>query len=117
MAYHPLLDWRLGLDMARLALDENASIDLSVEYWSVLVASTAVPYFTGLNLTHITLDTLHAGISDLTGEAVILVHPIWDQHPSNYRPEVAAAVSEAQRRGLRTITLRSVFHAVRFPYE
>jgi hypothetical protein len=117
MAYHPLLDWRLGLDMARLALDGNASIDLSVDYWSVLVASTAVPYFTGLNLTHVTLDTLHAGISDLTGEAVILVHPIWDQHPSNYRHEIAAAVSEAERRGLRTITLRSIFHAVRFPYE
>lgn len=116
MAYHPLLDWRLGLDMARLALDGNAPIDLTFGYWLKLVAFTAAPYFAGLNLTYTMLDRLHAGVSTLTNEAVILVHPIWDQHPANYRPEVAAAVSEAQNRGL-TFTLRSVFHAVRFPYE
>ena len=117
MAYHPLLDWRLGLDMARLALDHNAPIDLTFGYWSRLVASTVALYFEGLNLTYTILDSLHAGISTLTNEAVILVHPMWDQHPSNYRPEVAAAVSDAQNRGLTTITLRSIFHAVRFPYE
>jgi len=117
MAYHPLLDWRLGLDMARLALDDTAHIDLTFGYWSRLVASTGALYFEGLNLTYTMLDSLHAGISTLTNEAVILVHPMWDQHPSNYRPEVAAAVSDAQNRGLTTITLRSIFHAVRFPYE
>jgi hypothetical protein len=117
MAYHSILDWRLGLDMARLSLDSNALIDLSFGYWTGLAASMAGPYFAGLNLTHTMLDTLHAGISTLTNEVVILVHPLWDQHPSNYRPEVAAAVSEAQNQGLTTISLRSVFHAVRFPYE
>jgi hypothetical protein len=116
MAYHPLLDWRLALDMARLALSSEATIDLSCSYWSSLVMQTAGPYFAGLNLRHTTLSALEVGISAITNEAVILIHPLWDVEPANYRPEVAAAVSEAQRQGL-TPTLRSVFHAVRFPYE
>ena len=30
---HSLLDWRLGLDLARLAGDENAIVDFTVDYW------------------------------------------------------------------------------------
>ncbi|MBI4473474.1 MAG: DEAD/DEAH box helicase [Acidobacteria bacterium] len=116
MAYHPLLDWRLGLDMTQLALDATAPVDLNCSYWSDLLTQTAGPYFAGLNLSNTMLDTLHAGISTVTSEAVILIHPLWDIDPANYRPEVAAAVAEAEHQALRPI-LRSVFHAVRFPYE
>jgi DEAD/DEAH box helicase domain-containing protein len=34
LAYHSILDWRLGLDMARLALDAAAPMDLSPLYWT-----------------------------------------------------------------------------------
>jgi hypothetical protein len=51
MAYHPLLDWRLGLDMARLAVDPAAQIDLVYPYWSDLVNRVATPYFSGLGMT------------------------------------------------------------------
>ncbi len=37
MAYHPFLDWRLGLDVAQLCLDENYQMDLQKDYWSTLV--------------------------------------------------------------------------------
>ena len=40
MAYHALLDWRLGLDMVRLALDADAPIDLSTGYWSTFSETT-----------------------------------------------------------------------------
>jgi hypothetical protein len=116
MAYHSLLDWRLALDMAKLALQADVAIDLNCSYWSSLLAQTAHPYFAGLNLTHTTLNSLQVGISATTNEALILVHPLWDVEPANYRPEVAATISEVQRQGL-TPVLRSVFHAVRFPYE
>ena len=33
-AISPILDWRLGLDMARLALDAAAPMDLSPLYWT-----------------------------------------------------------------------------------
>ena len=116
MSYHPILDWRIGLDMARLALDANACIDLTTNIWSDLVEQTALPYFSGLDLEPTNFDTLLGAIDTFNNEAFILIHPLWDTDPSNFRPEVARAVSDAEGQGL-TVVLRSVFHMVRFPYE
>src|SRR5262249_42964872 len=69
MPYHPILDWRLGLDMVRLALDEATDIDLNSTWWSPLIARTAGPYFNGLSLTPATFGGLHAGVSAFSGEA------------------------------------------------
>ena len=116
MAYHPILDWRLGLDMAQLALDPNTPIDLTTGHWSDLVARFAPSYFGGLQLQMRTFDVLLGGVDPFSHEAIILTHPLWDTDSSNARPEVAAAVLDAQGQGF-TVTLRSVFHVVRFPYE
>jgi hypothetical protein len=116
MAYHPILDWRTAMDMAWLALDPSRPIDLMASWWTPLVARVAVPYFQGLNLTPTTLGGLPAGTTTVTNEAVILTHPLWDRDPANLRPDVAAAVADAERQGLRW-SLKSLFRAVRFPYE
>ena len=116
MPYHPLLDWRLALDMVRLALDPTAPIDLVQPYWATLVQRTAAPYFDGLNYTPTTLAGLPAGHDPGTGDALILIHPLWDQDPANFHAAVASAVAEAEARGWRW-KLRTVFRAVRFPYE
>lgn len=116
MAYHPLLDWRTGLDMTRLALDPHAQIDLRYGYWATLVARTAVPYFTGLGLTPVQLGGLHAGVDTAQRHAVVLTHPLWDSQRANLRADVAAAVADGERNGLR-VEIKSVLRAVRFPYE
>lgn len=114
MPYHPLLDWRLGLDMARFALDPAAPVDLNQSYWASLVERTAAPYFYGIRYTPTTLGGLQAGVDG--GSAVILTHPLWDADPANYRSDVAAAVAEAEQQGRKPV-LKSIFRAVRFPYE
>ncbi len=116
MAHHPLLDWRLGLDLIRLALDANAQIDLAFAWWRPLIDRLAGPYFEGLNLTQTSLGGLRAGINAATSEVVILTHPLWDRDPSNFRPELAAAFAAAERRELTPIAY-SMFRAARFPYE
>ncbi len=117
MAYHPLLDWRLALDMVRLALDRSARIDFTVGYWSTLVARATGPYFAGLNMNPVNLGGLPAGVDTVTGEALILIHPLWDHlDPGNLRAEVGAAVADAESQGLQW-ELRTIFRAVRFPYE
>ena len=116
MPYHPLLDWRLALDMTRLALNVNAPIDFSQSYWSTFVPRVAGAYFQGMGLTPTVLGGLHAGVNTARQEATILVHPLWDQNPANWRPEEAAAVADAQQRGLQP-RFHSVFRIVRFPYE
>ncbi len=116
MAYHPLLDWRLGLDMTRLALDPSAQMDLAYGYWASLTARAAGPFFAGLGLSQTLLGGLPAGINSFTNEAVVLTHPLLDREPSNLRPDLAAAFAAAERSGLRLVPY-SVFRAVRFPYE
>jgi Lhr-like helicase len=116
MPYHSLLDWRLAVDMVRLALDPAASIDLTQPYWSSLIQRTAAPYFQGLNYGQTRLASLPAGHDPGTGDVQILIHPLWDQDPSNFRPEISSAVAQAEARGWRW-ALRTVFRAVRFPYE
>jgi hypothetical protein len=116
MAYHPLLDWRTALDMVRLALDPNAQIDLQYGYWATLVDRIAGPYFDGLGLARASFAGLEAGLDQMNNQAVILTHPLWDADRSNLRSNVAAAVAEAERAGMRA-ELMSVLRAVRFPYE
>jgi hypothetical protein len=116
MAYHPLLDWRLGLDMARLSLDPGAEIGLHYSYWASLVERIAPYYFEGIGCTHRVVEDLHLGINQFTGEAVILTHPMWDISPANYGEHLARAVAESQRLGYRAVP-RSLLRAVRFPYE
>lgn len=119
MAFHPLLDWRLALDMVRLALDSNAQIDLNYDYWTDLLDQTARSYFGPLDLTYEPDDTLGGllfGLDDYNDEAIILTHPLWDKHEANFRPEMAAAYAEAEQRGLKP-KFRPIFDAIRFPYE
>ena len=119
MAFHPLLDWRLAIDMVRLALDPNAQINLNYSYWADLVEPTAEAYFKALDLTYDPNDTLGGlrfGLDDWNREAIILTHPLWDKHEANFPPEMAAAYAEAEQRGLKP-KLRPIFDAIRFPYE
>jgi hypothetical protein len=119
MAYHPLLDWRTGIDMVRLALDSNTTIDLEAPHWaSLLDGDTGFTrrYFDGLELTPTVLGGLAAGINAVDREVIVLVHPLWDHDRSNLRADVASACAEGERLGLRVL-LHSVTSAIRFPYE
>jgi Lhr-like helicase len=122
MAFHPLLDWRTGFDMARLALDPCALIDLKQGHWTSLVtgeASFARQYFDALQFTPIQLGGLPSGHKSTPHGhevAVVLTHPMWDTNRSNLRPDVADAVAEGERRGW-TVILHSLLRAVRAPYE
>ena len=115
MAFHPLLDWRLGLDMARLACDPAAQIDLSYDYWVALVDRVADPYLEGLGLTPGRAGGLRAGRDLNSNSLVLLTHPLWDSDGSNLSPTLARAVAEAESAG-HDVELRSIFRAVRVPY-
>ncbi len=82
---------------------------------TIAAAAVLLNWSTG-RLQVMTFDTLPGGVDAFNNEAIILIHPLWDTDAANFRPEVAAAVADAQGQGFR-VTLRSVFHVVRFPYE
>jgi len=116
MAYHALLDWRLALDMARLALDPTAPIDLEQPFWKELLDAQVPALLDGFGLTPRTIGTLRAGVDTAKNEAFLFVHPLWDLNAANHCAALAEAWAEAVSQGL-TPRLWSIFRAIRFPFE
>ncbi len=113
LAYHNILDWRLGLDMARLALNVGASIDFSESYWQGLDTLAATPYFAALGWQQTELSGLQGG---RRGNVVELIaHPLWSTDPANRHPRLEAAIAEGRAAGL-TVQTRSLFEVLRRPF-
>jgi DEAD/DEAH box helicase domain-containing protein len=109
------LDWRLGLDLARLALDANEPIDFSVPYWQSLAVSAPTAYFASQSQWQfVTLAGVPAGRRGNIGE--IIVHPLWDTTPVNFCAQLTAAHAQAQATGAQIITFKSTFEVLRRPY-
>lgn len=114
LTYHNIIDWRLGLDLARLALDPSAVIDFSVPYWSGMDAAAAAPYFAaspGWQLA--SFGGLQAGRRGNMVE--IITHPLWNTDPNNFGPQVAGAYAQAAAAGCQ-VTFKSIFEVLRRPF-
>ena len=115
LPYHSILDWRLGLDLARLALDSAAPIDFTVSYWQGLDLAAATPYFSALpGWQQATFAGLQAGRR--ANQAEIITHPLWDCDPNRFPPQLAPAYAEATAAGCQTVRLKSVFEVTRRPF-
>lgn len=115
LAFHNILDWRLGLDLARLALDPNAVIDFTVPYWQPLAASAAVAYVTSQSQWQfLTFAGVPAGRRGNVVE--IITHPLWNRNPNSFCPQLAAAYADAQASGAQVVTCKSIFEVLRRPY-
>ena len=81
LPYHSILDWRLGLDLARLALNPTAAIDFTVPYWQGIDISAAAPYFGAMpGWQPVSFAGLQAGRHG--SQAEIITHPLWDCDPA-----------------------------------
>ncbi|MCU1338043.1 MAG: box helicase [Bryobacterales bacterium] len=115
LAFHNILDWRLGLDLARLALDPNAVIDFTIPYWQPLAASAAVAYVTSQSQWQfLTFAGVPAGRRGNVVE--IITHPLWNRNPNSFCPQLAAAYADAQASGAQVVTCKSIFEVLRRPY-
>lgn len=114
LPYHNILDWRLGLDLARLALDVQALIDFSVPYWQGLDAAAGAAYFGAMpGWNHGPFHGVYAGLRN--NRLVIISHPLWREDATNPGPHIASACAQALTQGLQ-VEFKSVFEAYRRPY-
>lgn len=117
LAYHNLLDWRLGMDMASLALDPLSPLSVTSPRWQS-VADLAAATLEGARPRYrrTTLAGLHA-VTDGT-DVIVVTHPLWLTDPAQRCTELAAACADAAGRGLQIDPVRgfvSVFEALRRP--
>jgi ATP-dependent helicase YprA (DUF1998 family) len=115
LPYHSILDWRLGLDLARLALDPAAPVDFTVPYWQGLDAAAAAPYFAAMpGWQQVTFAGLQAGRRG--NQAEIITHPLWDCDPNRFGPLLANAYAQAVGAGCQEVRFKSVFEVLRRPF-
>ena len=110
LAWHCILDWRLAVDMARLALDSTAPMDFTTPYWQPLVAAATTPYFNALGWTATALGGLPAARSGSQGE--FIVHPLW----SNLHPSISQAETDASTAEITQLQPKTMFELVRRPF-
>jgi hypothetical protein len=118
LAFHNILDWRLGLDLARLALDAAAPVDFTIAYWPPLLNAAATSYFAAQPQWQ---PVVFAGLPGATlgTRAQIITHPLWntDQSlPANWPVQVTNASNAATTAGITQIVFKSLFDVLRRPY-
>jgi len=115
LPYHSMLDWRLGLDLARLALDPAAAMDFTVPYWQGVDAAAAGPYFSVRpGWQQVTFAGLQAGRRGTRAE--IIAHPLWNTDPNLFGPQLAAAYAQAVAAGCQQVTTKSILEVLRRPF-
>jgi DEAD/DEAH box helicase domain-containing protein len=115
LPYHSIVDWRLGLDLARLALDPAAPIDFTAPYWQGMDAVAAGPYFAAMpGWQQVTFAGLQAG--RCRNRAEIIAHPLWNTDPNFFGRELAAAYAQAIGAGCQQVTVKSIFEVLRRPF-
>ena len=119
MSYHPLLDWRLGIDLVNLCLEKDYPISLEASYWTPLVKSVKRNLLELIDNGNNMEWENRYGIPvllDRTGDpkkAFILHHPLGIYDENDPRPdEVGRVFAELKREGfsLRRI---NIFEAIR----
>lgn len=106
---HSILDWRLGMDMAKLAANPEAAIDLQAPHW-VQAAEDSARTLAGYKGGEVArYDSLWAVLKDGYVEAVI-IHPLW-------RTNHQAILSTADALGVapNELPLCRTFDALRRP--
>ena len=127
LPYHPLLDWRIGMDMARLLHDPTAAVSLEEDHWVRLAEKMARTQFSSHRSTVERVAGFWAG-TDEHGTVKLMTHPLWEIGQAEktsagqgstlfepYHPALAEATNEVEARGLHP-KLTSIFDMVRFPF-
>ena len=113
MPYHPFLDWRLGLDVAKLCLDKDYQMDLQTDYWVSLVDRVSK------NLSELRDDLVHInrnGVpvfeSQVQQKAFILHHPLALTDEDFVGPHMASVIADYDGTGFEKVYL-NIFDAIR----
>ena len=119
MAYHPLLDWRLGLDLVNLCLDKDYTISLEASYWIPLVKNVQKNLVKLIDSENKMEWENRYGIPMLLDrtqnkkKAFILHHPLADYDESDPRPdEVGRVFAELEKEGFSPRKI-NIFEAIR----
>jgi DEAD/DEAH box helicase domain-containing protein len=106
---HPVLDWRLGLDVAELAADRS----LRLGRWLEQSGRVAESFADAFGAEPLKIASLHAVQDPLTRRIAILGHPLWPSDRDGWVDAQRDAVHEIA--GDANVRMSDVYTAVRWP--
>lgn len=74
---HPILDWRLGLDLAKIATDSTTQIDFNTEYWQQYIENNVGLLLEKRHLQFSKTEDVYLATSSQDEICGIIVHPLW----------------------------------------
>jgi hypothetical protein len=110
LAWHNILDWRMALDIANLALGAGARVDFTTPHWQPLVTAVSTSYFAALGWAPTVFAGLPAARSGARCE--LIVHPLW----ASTHPTILQAQREATAAGATPLRPKTLFELVRRPF-
>jgi DEAD/DEAH box helicase domain-containing protein len=113
---HPLLDWRLALDLTSAIRGSGLRADLWIPFSQKIVKDIIGNGLLGIELKYAEKLGWPAIISENTNKAVVFVHPLWVKDEDFFGP-TASEISEELKAeyGLQKVTLSSAFTYNRNP--
>ncbi|MDE0686898.1 MAG: DEAD/DEAH box helicase [Candidatus Poribacteria bacterium] len=115
MPYHPFLDWRLGLDVAKLCLDKDYQMDLQKDYWVSLVDRVEKNLMELLRFSDLKYKNCK-GVpvfeSQAQEKAFILHHPLALTGADYAGPHIASVIADYDGTGFKILYI-NIFDAIR----
>ena len=115
MPYHPFLDWRLGLDVAKLCLDKDYQMDLQNDYWVSLVDRVEKNLMELLRFSDLQCKNCK-GVpvfeSQAQKKAFILHHPLALTGADYAGPHIASVIADYDGTGFEILYI-NIFDAIR----
>ena len=115
MPYHPFLDWRLGLDVAKLCLDKDYQMDLQKDYWVSLVDRVEKNLMELLRFSDLQCKDCK-GVpvfeSQSQEKAFVLHHPLVLTDANYVGPHMASVIADYDGTGFEILYI-NIFDAIR----
>jgi ATP-dependent helicase YprA (DUF1998 family) len=99
--YHPLLDWRLAVDLSDIAAGKSLDLDSHLEV-GMRLAQSFVESFPGWSAQWVS--GVPAVVDDDADQAFVVVHPLEETHPDRLSERLMAATLELEDRGFERPT-------------
>lgn len=113
---HPMLDWRLALDMTAAIRGQQLRTDLWMPFSKKIIENVIREGSLGADLSYAEKLGWPAIISKYTNKAVVFVHPLWLKDEDFYGPKASEIVEELKAEfNLQKVSLSSAFTYNRNP--